>query len=147
LRMEIRKATGKDKEEWVVLRIQLWPRANPDKLADDAGKILKDANWAVFLAKHQGEAVGFIECSIRDKAPACETDRIGYIEGWYVAPAFRKAGVGRKLVEKSEQWAREMGCTEMASDTTTNYPVSPAAHNALGYQEVKRKFYYRKSLV
>jgi aminoglycoside 6'-N-acetyltransferase I len=101
----------------------------------------------VFLAEQQDEAVGFIACCIRDKAPACETDKIGYIEGWYVTPEFRKTGVGRKLVEKGEQWAREMGCTEMASDTTSNYPVSPAVHNALGYQEVKRKFYYRKSLL
>jgi aminoglycoside 6'-N-acetyltransferase I len=145
--MEIRKATRQDSVEWIALRTQLWPRANPDELADDADKILEDANWSVFLAEYQGEAVGFIECSIRDKAPACETDRIGYIEGWYVASAFRKTGVGRRLVEKGEQWARDMGCTEMASDTTSNYPVSPAAHNALGYQEVKSKFYYRKSLM
>lgn len=49
-------------------------------------------------------------------------------------------------MEAGEQWARYKGCTEMASDTTSNYPLSPAAHRALGYQEVKRKFYYRKSL-
>jgi aminoglycoside 6'-N-acetyltransferase I len=144
--MEIRRATKKDKTEWVNLRTQLWPRANLDKLEDDADKILEDINWAVFLAEHKGEAVGFIECSIRDKAPACETDRIGYIEGWYVAPESRRRGVGRRLVERSEKWAGDMGCTEMASDTTSNYPESPAAHNALGYQEVKRKFFYRKDL-
>jgi len=144
--MQIRKATAKDITAWVNLRIQLWPKADPDELRTEADKLLDDSNWAIFLAGFEGEAVGFIECSIRDKAPACETERIGYIEGWYVVPAFRQKGVGRRLVERGEQWARDMGCVEMASDTTSNYSVSPAAHKSLGYQEVKRKFYYRKSL-
>ena len=144
--MQIRKASAKDKTAWIDLRVQLWPRADPDELRDDVGQILEDAGWATFVAEHEGQMVGFIECSIRDKAPACETDRIGYIEGWFVATSFRNQGVGRKLVEAGEQWARDKGCTEMASDTTTNFPLSPAAHKALGYQEVKRKFYYRKTL-
>lgn len=144
--VQIRKAAVRDKTVWVDLRVQLWPESNPGELRDDVREILEDANWAAFMAVNEGEVIGFIECSIRDKAPACETDRIGYIEAWFVAPEFRNQGVGRRLVEASEQWARHKGCTEMASDTTSNYPLSPAAHKALGYQEVKRKFYYRKSL-
>jgi aminoglycoside 6'-N-acetyltransferase I len=144
--VQIRKAAVRDKTAWVDVRVQLWPESNPGELRDDVRKILEDANWAAFMAVNEGEVIGFIECSIRDKAPACETDRIGYIEAWFIAPEFRNQGVGRRLVEASEQWARHKGCTEMASDTTSNYPLSPAAHKALGYQEVKRKFYYRKSL-
>lgn len=144
--VQIRKAAVRDKTVWVDLRVQLWPESNPGELRDDVREILEDANWAAFMAVNEGEVIGFIECSIRDKAPACETDRIGYIEAWFVVPEFRNQGVGRRLVEASEQWARHKGCTEMASDTTSNYPLSPAAHKALGYQEVKRKFYYRKSL-
>jgi len=144
--VQIRKAAVRDKTAWVNLRVQLWPESNLGELRDDVRKILEDANWAAFMAVNEGEVIGFIECSIRDKAPACETGRIGYIEAWFVAPEFRNQGVGRRLVEASEQWARHKGCTEMASDTTSNYPLSPAAHKALGYQEVKRKFYYRKSL-
>ncbi|UCB53523.1 MAG: GNAT family N-acetyltransferase [Candidatus Zixiibacteriota bacterium] len=144
--MQIRKVTAEDKPAWVDLRTQLWPGADPERLKEDAEKLLNDANWAVFVAEHEGKTIGFIECSIRDKAPACETDRIGYIEGWFVAPEFRNQGVGRRLVQAGEQWARDKGCIEMASDTTTNFPSSPAAHKALGYQEVKRKFNYRKLL-
>jgi hypothetical protein len=33
----------------------------------------------------------------------------------------------------------------MASDTTPSYPISPAAHAALGYEEVER--YFRKDLL
>lgn len=144
--MKIREVTPEDKWEFISLRAQLWPRYDSDQLRDEVDKMLQDSTWAIFVAEHEGTIVGFIECSIRDKAPGCETTRIGYIEGWFVAPQFRRQGVGGKLVESGESWARQMGCTEMASDTTSNHPLSPAAHGALGYQEVKRKFYYRKSL-
>jgi aminoglycoside 6'-N-acetyltransferase I len=56
----------------------------------------------------------------------------------------RGQGVGRALVERAEAWARAAGCREMASDTTPFYPISPAAHAALGYAEVER--YFRKVL-
>jgi aminoglycoside 6'-N-acetyltransferase I len=144
--MRIRKATYKDKLQWSALRTELWPKAKSEELKNEVGKMLKNFNWGIFVAEHEGKLVGFIECSIRDKAPGCETNRIGYIEGWYVAPEFRNQGVGSKLVKSGERWAKKMGCKEMASDTTSNYPLSPAAHRALGYQEVKRKFFYRKSL-
>jgi aminoglycoside 6'-N-acetyltransferase I len=144
--MRIRKATKRDKSQWIALRAQLWPRAELCQLREEVDKMLEDVNWGIFTAGHEGKIVGFIECSIRDKAPACETNRIGYIEGWFVTPQYRNQGVGASLAECGEKWAKEMGCREMASDTTSEFPSSPIAHKALGYQEVKRKFYYRKSL-
>ena len=78
--------------------------------------------------------------SIHESAPGCESDRIGYIEAWYVDPDARGLGLGRALVERIEAWARAAGCREMASDTTPFYPLSPAAHAALGYEEVERHF-------
>jgi aminoglycoside 6'-N-acetyltransferase I len=144
--VRIRKVSQKDKLQWVALRAQLWPKAELDQLRNEVDRMLEDANWGIFVAEHEEKIVGFIECSIRDKAPGCHTNRIGYIEGWFVVPRFRNKGVGARLVESGERWAKEMGCVEMASDTTSDYPLSPNTHKALEYQEVKRKFYYRKSL-
>jgi aminoglycoside 6'-N-acetyltransferase I len=61
-----------------------------------------------------------------------------------VDPGWRGRGVGRALVQQAEAWARAKGCQEMASDTTPEYPLSPGAHAALGYDEVER--YFRKAL-
>ena len=144
--MNIRKITKKDKANWMSLRTQLWSRAEPARLEEETNDILKDKGWGLFAVEHEGKLIGFIECSIRDKAPGCETNRIGYIEGWFIAPAFRNLGLGKKLVEQGEKWAKDSGCREMASDTTSDYPLSPKAHKALGYKEVKRKFFYRKEL-
>ena len=144
--MRIRKVSQKDKLQWVALRAELWPKADLDQLRNEVHKLLEDANWGIFVAEHEGKIVGFIECSIRDMAPGCHTNRIGYIEAWFVVSQFRNQGTGARLVESGEKWAKEMGCVEMVSDTASEYPLSPDAHKALGYQEVKRKFYYRRSL-
>ncbi len=144
--MRIRKTSEKDKLQRVALRAQLWPRAELDQLRSEVDKMLEDADWGIFTAEHERKMVGLVECSVRDKAPGCHTNKIGYIEGWFIIPRFRNQGVGARLVESGERWAEEKGCVEMACDTTSQYPLSPDAHKALGYQEVKRKFYYRKSL-
>jgi aminoglycoside 6'-N-acetyltransferase I len=92
-----------------------------------------------------GGLCGLVEVAIHRSAPGCATERIGYLEAWYVDLDARGQGVGRALVRRAEAWARGQGCREMASDTTPDYPVSPIAHAALGYQEVERHF--RKDLV
>ena len=79
-----------------------------------------------------------------ETAPGCTTDRIGFLEAWYVDPDWRGRGMGRALVARAEAWARAAGCREMASDTEPAYPLSPAAHAALGYEEVAR--FFRKDI-
>jgi len=99
----------------------------------------------VFVAEPpDGGLCGFVEVTIHSQAPGCTSDRIGYLEAWYVDPDWRRQGLGRRLVEAAEAWAKSEGCREMASDTDPSYPVSPAAHAAMGYQEVER--YFRKEL-
>ncbi|MGH8854579.1 MAG: GNAT family N-acetyltransferase, partial [Telluria sp.] len=50
------------------------------------------------------------------------------------------------LVLAAEQWAREQGCTEMASDAMIDNTASHAMHLALGFEETERVVYFRKPL-
>lgn len=43
-------------------------------------------------------AIGFIELSIRAYAEGCVTDRVAFVEGWYVEPMARGNGVGAALI-------------------------------------------------
>jgi aminoglycoside 6'-N-acetyltransferase I len=63
-----------------------------------------------------------------------------------VDPYVRGQKLGRELVQTAEQWAREKGCTEMASDTWLDNEVSIAAHLKLGYYEVERLVHFVKRL-
>ena len=145
----IRPVTTADSAEWLRMRLELWPDSAPDKEATEiaaflAGEVLPELHAAFVYPRAKDGLCGLIEVSIHSSAPGCQTDRIGYLEAWYVDADWRKKGVGRALVEAAEAWARAQGCLEMASDTTPFYPISPAAHAALGYEEVER--YFRKEL-
>jgi len=129
------------------MRLLLWPYHTKEVLLNGIKRLLRSDRETVFVAERSaGGLVGFIEVSIRHEAPGCETGQIGYLEGWYVDAADRKQGIGRALVLAAEDWARRQGSSEMASDTTSHYPESPAAHRALGYREVKQVIHFRKEL-
>jgi len=144
----VRPLQADDREEWIRLRRELWPHYDLSFLETESDEIASRLDRTpVFVAERpDGQLCGMVEVSIRDGAVGCTTARVGYLEGWYVDPTWRDRGIGRALVEQAETWARAKGCTEMASDTTPRYPLSPAAHAALGYEVVKRKVHFRKDL-
>jgi aminoglycoside 6'-N-acetyltransferase I len=148
MEITIHRIQPADQAEWLRLCLALWPE--PYKLPEveaEMEEIAADPEQPVFVAvRLEGGLCGLLEVSIHSEAEGCKTDRIGYLEGWYVNPDMRGKGVGHKLVEAAEQWAREQGCTEMASYTTLDYPLSPAAHAKLGYQEVGRTIHFWKAL-
>ena len=145
--IHVRDVTAPDRAEWVRLRHSLWPRHNEDELGAEIDRLLADQGAATFVAEvSSGHLCGVIEVALRDAAEGCTTHPVGYIEGWYVDPEFRGRGVGCRLAEAGEAWARSRGCVEMASDTTPEYPDGPAAHAAAGYHRVLVTFHFRKSL-
>jgi aminoglycoside 6'-N-acetyltransferase I len=102
---------------------------------------------AYFVAASEGALVGFVEVGLRSHAESCDPARlVGYVEGWFVRPELRKGGVGAALIRAAENWAREQGCREMASDAWVENQDSHAAHKALGYEEVDRCVHFRKAL-
>jgi aminoglycoside 6'-N-acetyltransferase I len=89
--------------------------------------------------------IGFLEAAMRfDYVNGCEGSPVAFLEGIYVAPAFRKQGVARALIAAFEDWARGKGVKEMASDAEIDNRVSHAMHQALGFAETERVVYFRK---
>jgi aminoglycoside 6'-N-acetyltransferase I len=109
---------------------------------DDRAKGLE----AVPLAIDGARAVGFAELNIRPYAEGCTSDRVAYLEGWYVRPEARRRGLGAALIAAAERWALGWGCSELASDALYDNTVSHAAHRALGFEEVETIRCFRKSL-
>ncbi len=129
------------------MRQGLWPEAPSEYLTYDQDDKLADPDYALFIALDlNGKRVAFIEAGLRDYAEGCETSPVGYIEAWYVDEHIRGQKLGRELVHTAEQWARERGCTEMASDTWLDNETSIAAHLKLGYQEAERLVHFVKRL-
>jgi aminoglycoside 6'-N-acetyltransferase I len=145
--LTVRPLRPPDVPAWMRLRCMLWPEVSTQANDRDYAAIVANPDtWAVFVADDHGELAGFIESSLRPYADGCDSSPVGYVEGWFVLPQFRNAGVGKQLVAAAESWARSRGCVEMASDSLLDNLEGQRAHAALGYHEVERAIRYRKTL-
>ena len=146
----VRPAEASDAGAWLQLRRALWPDGSEVEHRGDIDRFFAgDARepLAALLAENgAGGPVGLAELSIRAYAPGCDTDRVAYLEGWFVVPAARGRGVGRALIAASEEWGWAQGCREFASDAPPDNRVSVAAHRALGFVEVGLVTCFRKDL-
>lgn len=145
--MRTRLVETVDFDEWLRMRLSLWPEHSPDEMRGEMEAMLSDRTCAVFVTvRRAGGLGGFIEASQRDYAEGCHSSPVGYIEGWYVDPDLRGQGTGRQLVSAAESWAASQGLREMASDCVLDNLASLKAHLALGYTEVERLIHFRKWL-
>src|SRR5262245_3832175 len=139
--IHVRTAAPRDLDDWLRLRAALWPddldehRAEADRFY--AGDRREPAE--VLLAfDDEGRVSGFVDLSIRNIVDSCTTDRVAYLEGWYVVPHARRQGVGAARIAAAERWASDQGCTEFGSDSLIDNHVSLLAHRALGFEETGR---------
>ena len=149
----VRQAEWGDISKLADMRHCLWPDTSADEHADELaawleGKSKGPLASTILVAQDAAFVIiGFIEAGLRSHADGCDpTHAVGFIEGWYVAPEYRRGKVGTKLVAAAEEWARAQHCTEMASDTWLDALDSQRAHEALGFEVVDRCVHYRKSL-
>ena len=143
--MEIRPLNKAKVEAWIDMRHRLWPDYERHELVGES------VEWAlgklgVFVAGTEDGLTGFAEVSMRDRAPGCTTSPVGYLEGWWVESEQRRRGVGIALLKASEQWARDHGATEFASDAHADNEVSRAAHSAAGFAEKRAVVGFHKPI-
>jgi len=145
--IRIAEATRESLSEWASLRHALWPDTSPEEHRAEIISTLADqGNDVAFLAHLNGHGpVGFAEAALRhDYVNGCSTSPVGFLEGLYVAPPYRRRGIARRLVRAFEDWARAKGCRELASDADLANVASQAMHRALGFAETERVVYFRK---
>jgi aminoglycoside 6'-N-acetyltransferase I len=143
----IRPLAPADHNEWLRMRLALWPDHTAEDLSAEMENLLAAETVAVFVAGRPGTGLGgFVEAGTRPYAEDCETSPVGYIEGWYVDPDLRQQGVGGRLIGAAEDWARGLGLQEMASDTWIWNETSIQAHLSLGYCEAERLVTFCKKL-
>jgi aminoglycoside 6'-N-acetyltransferase I len=150
--MLIRSVLPSDRSEWLRLLKGLYPHHPESEHTPSIDAFLAGTPHpellpiAVFVCEHPERGLcGFLELSVRNYAEGC-SGPTPYVESWYVDPQARGHGIGRALMETAEQWAREQGYSELASDAELENRASRRAHQALGFQEVERAVHFRKAL-
>jgi aminoglycoside 6'-N-acetyltransferase I len=145
----VRPLRENDIGEWLRLRKMLWDGLSDEEHKAEMMDIYEHTETQLVLVADVGEGKlgGFLEASIRPFVEDCHSDHVGYLEGWFVESESRRQGIGRQLVSDAENWARQRGAIEMASDAEIGNEMSLKAHQNLGYQETSRLVHLRKDLV
>ena len=145
----IRPVERADVALWGRMRLALWPDDSGSH-AEDIARFFSpqrsEPREVLLACSGSGAPIGFVELSIRPHAVGCTTDRVAFVEGWYVEPDHRRRGVGAALIRAAEEWGRANKCTELGSDTQLWNQSSIDAHKALGFDEVERLVAFRKSI-
>lgn len=144
----VRPVEEKDFAEWFRLRKALWDESSDEEHREEMIDIIEHTETQLVLVaeRKNGRLIGFLEASIRPFVEDCHTDHVGYLEGWFVESDFRQYGIGKKLVKVAEDWARNKGCEEMASDSEVGNDLSLKAHLGLGYEITSKLIHLRKDL-
>jgi aminoglycoside 6'-N-acetyltransferase I len=143
----IRPLTREDLAEYLRMRKSLWPDCSDEMHRFEMDAQLNSHASPVFVHQRDNDRLGaFIEISIRARVDGSMSEKVAYIEGWYVDPDLRSRGIGRTLVLAAENWARGQGLTEIASDAELWNDRSIAAHAKLGFKETFRLVHFLKVL-
>ncbi|MGY4493839.1 aminoglycoside 6'-N-acetyltransferase [Pseudomonas sp. TE3610] len=144
----LKRCTLLDHAQWLGLRAELWPDCGPTNDRDKHVMLSAPQRYAVLIfTDSHGVTHGFAEASMRaDYVNGTGCSPVAFLEGLYVLPASRGRGIARELVGGIQQWAEEMGCSELASDALLENQGSHAMHEALGFVETERVVYFLKKL-
>ncbi len=143
----IRKATVNDASCVAGLAIQMWEDNTLDGLTEDMAEIIASPESAVFLLYDGEKAIGFAQCQLRhDYVEGTDSSPVGYLEGIFVEEAYRNKGYAKELLKQCEVWAKNMGCTEFASDCELDNTGSLAFHLKMGFEEANRVICFSKKL-
>jgi GNAT superfamily N-acetyltransferase len=142
--VEVRLAVPDDAAAMARLSGQLGYPVAGQALGTRLQGLLASEDQAVYVAVDaKGGIVGWIhgaEQLLVESGLRCE------ILGLVVDEAVRRGGIGRRLVETVERWARTRGLGEMSVRSAVSRTESHPFYEQLGYDRVKSQHVYRKRL-
>jgi len=143
----ILKATRKELGALAALALELWPDHSREEMETEFASLLERDDAACFLCLWEQNPVGFAQCQLRrDYVEGADFSPVGYLEGIFVSEGFRGRGIARQLLSACENWAKEKGCREFASDCELTNTQSLAFHLKSGFAEANRIICFVKPL-
>jgi GNAT superfamily N-acetyltransferase len=89
----------------------------------------------LLLAESKGELSGFLAGRIRSLPPYFGGYPVGFISEVYVDDAYRKQGIGAKLVTQAVAWFAENGITRVELQVIMNNEPARRLYHQLGWRD------------
>ena len=145
--MGIVNADASNLKEWVNLALMLFPESSFDEELALHKKILASGKEEGLLYQKNNRYVAFMNLSIRnDYVNGTDTSPVVFVEALYVLPDYQRRGIGKKLIEYAENYARQKGITQLASDCYTDNLLSESFHKNCGFVEKERVICFVKNI-
>ncbi|HEY33634.1 MAG TPA: GNAT family N-acetyltransferase [Dehalococcoidia bacterium] len=115
----------------------------PPRNKEHISNILRGGNSAIFLAESDNQIVGLIEIEIRQTPsfPLMVKRRYVYVSSIAVTAAFRGYGIGKALMTKVEQWARDKNVSQIEFNVWDFNQDALMFFQRLGYTSSRRNMF------
>ena len=145
--MSIVPANRSSLTEWTNLALLLFPESNFAEEYAMHEKFLTSEKEMGLLCQIDNQYVGFMNLSIRnDYVNGTDTSPVVFVEAIYVLPEYRKHGIGKAFIEYAEDFAKQRGITQLASDCFIDNNLSEAFHKGCGFVEKERVICFVKDI-
>ena len=129
------------------LAIQMWKSHTVEDLTKIFCEHIRKGKNIIFLAISEEHIVGFAQCGLRfDYVEGTDSSPVGYLEGIFVLEEYKKRGYAKELLGECQNWAKDQGCLEFASDCELDNEDSLKFHLKMGFAEANRIICFTKSL-
>lgn len=136
--VEVREAGAEDAPAVAALLTELGA-AGVDEA--EAARRLGRGQERVLLASVDGVPAGLV--ALMRSLYLGHSEPVLHVTAMVVAPEFRRAGVGRRLMEEAARTARKAGCAgvELTSALTPEREAAHVFYAALGYQRTSYRYW------
>ena len=90
----------------------------------------------LFVAEYAGRTVGFISGELREGSPTFQAKTWASVDDVFVEPDHRNLGVGRALLERVKEWAKERGADGVSLQVAAANERGRKFYEELGFREV-----------
>ena|SRR5712692_7779439 len=118
--------------------------SDPDGARAFLAERIKRGESVIFLAIADGAVVGFTQ--LYPLFSSVSMKRLWLLNDLFVAPAGRRAGAGRALLDRAERWARETGAKGLTLSTELTNATAQRLYESAGWTKDDEFVHYHRFL-
>lgn len=139
----VREAVLADDDALTKLAWQLGHQAEVGQIRNRLLDLLQRDDHRVFVAEVDGIIAGWVHAFLYRPL---HKDTVVEVAGLVVDEGYRKLGIGRRLLDATEEWAKTQGCCRITLASNIARKEAHQFYQAIGYALHKTQYTFNKEL-